>query len=171
MSVTQAGFEPLLTLLDMQMNVNRQLLMLAEEQRQSIINNQVEKLDALVKQQSALLRQLTGLEKKRLEAAANLHACLGLPDRLFTLSELIPYAPPQQQPGLHSLLNEFASLLTKLKDTNDANKLLLQTNIDLNDLLLNLLSDDEAPLNNLYRVDGRKAAENPATPNLFDHQV
>ena len=171
MADTNADFEPLLSLLGLQMKVDQQLLTLAEEQRHSIIENEVDKLDSLVKQQSALLRQLTMLEKKRLASADHLHSVLGLPARPFTLSELIPYAPTAQQPSLRSLLEEFAALLSQLKEANATNKLLLQTNIELNELMLGLLADSVDPLNNFYCGDGSKAEETLIGPSLFDHQV
>ena len=166
-----ADFEPLLSLLNMQMNVNRQLLVIAEEQRQSIIKNEVEKLDDQVRRQATQIKQLAALEKKRLGATANLHVVLNLPDSFLKLSELIPYALPEQQQNLQSLLDEFVGLLKKLKEANHTNRFLLQTNIELNELMLNLLADNADPLNNLYCEDGSKAGEAPVGPNLFDHQI
>jgi flagellar biosynthesis/type III secretory pathway chaperone len=171
MTDTYADFEPLHSLLGMQLKVNQQLLALAEEQRRSIIENETEKLDGLVQRQAAQLRQLAALEKKRLDFTAHLPAALGLPERPLTLSELIAYAEPAQQPGLRSLLEEFADLLARLKEANNTNKLLLQTNIELSELMLSLLADNADPLNNLYRGDGSKAEEAPPGPSLFDHQV
>jgi len=168
---TEGDFAPLLSLLDMQMNVNRQLLSLADEQRQVIIKNDVGKLDTLVRRQSAQLKQLAMLERKRLDATANLHISLNLQNRPLVLSDLISYAPPNQQLNIQVLLDEFASLLEKLKDANNSNKLLLQTNIELNELMLYLLTDNTDPLNNLYCEDGSKAQEGPAGPGLFDHQI
>jgi flagellar biosynthesis/type III secretory pathway chaperone len=171
MSGLHADFEALVSLLDMQMNVNRQLLKLAEEQRQSIIKNEVDKLDSLVRRQSAQLRQLNALEKKRLAAVVCLQTALNLPDQPCSLSELLPYAPPKERQNLEKLLEEFADLLHKLKEANNTNKLLLQTNIELNDLMLNLLADNVDPLNNFYGEDGKAAGEGPSGPSIFDHQI
>ena len=164
-------FEPLLSLLGMQLNTNRQLLALAEEQRQSIITNDLEKLGSVVRRQTAQLSQLNALEKKRLLAVDDLQISLASPERAFTLGELIAYAPPNQQQSLHSLLEEFADLLHKLKEANDVNNMLLRTNIELNELMLNLLMDNIDPLNIIYCEDGSKAEAGPAEPSLFDQQV
>jgi flagellar biosynthesis/type III secretory pathway chaperone len=171
MPTIEADFVPLLSLLDIQMNMNRQLLTLAEEQRHIIIENEVEKLDTLVKQQSTQLKRLAALEKKRLGLIANLCVTLNLPDQPVVLSNLIPYAPPKQQQDLQNLLIRFSALLEKLKEANNINKLLLQTNIELNELMLCLLTDSADPLNNLYCEDGSKAEEVPAGASLFDHQI
>ena len=171
MTDLHTDFETLLGLLDMQMNVNRRLLALAEEQRHSIIKNEVEKLDGLVRRQAGELKQLSALEKKRLTAVTQMRSALNLQDQPFTLSSLLPYAPKEQQQTLQSLLTEFTALLNELKEANDTNKLLLQTNIELNELMLNLLADNVDPLNNIYGEDGRAAEDGPAGPSLFDHQI
>ena len=167
----KADFEPLLNLLGLQMRLHRQLLTLAEEQRQSIIKNALSELEAQVKRQLVLLKQISALEKKRLNTAAGLQLALNLSPRPLTFSDLIPYAPPAQQQSMQELLDEFAALISKLKEANATNRLLLQTNMELNDLMLNLLADNVDPLNNLYCEDGSKAGEGPAGPSLFDHQV
>ncbi|MCL1816349.1 MAG: flagellar protein FlgN [Clostridiales bacterium] len=171
MFAIHADFEPLACILGMQLNANQHLLALVEEQRHSIINNEIDKLDALVRQQAGQLRQLTALEKKRLDATANLHVALNLDDRPYTLSELIKYAPKDRQANLKSLLDEFAALLEKLKDANNTNKMLLETNMELNDLMLNLLADTIDPINNIYCGDGQTVEERLAGPSLFDHQA
>ncbi|MCL1975863.1 MAG: flagellar protein FlgN [Firmicutes bacterium] len=166
-----ADLEPLLSLLNMQMNINRQLLVLAKEQQQSIINNETDKLDDAVRRQFGELKQLTILEKKRLAAVTAIQADLGIPSKALTLNELIPYAQPYQQILLQNLLGEFTDLLNELKEINNTNKLLLQTGIELNDLMLSLLTDNVDPLNNLYCGDGSEAKEGPVEPSLFDHQI
>jgi len=171
MSAKEADFTSLLSLLNQQLELHHELLAIGEEQRQHIIANRTEELDSLVRQQAERLKKLTALEKKRLVVTGELHKDLQLAERTFTLSELIPYATTAQQRELTSLLNDFAPLLEKLKLSNETNKMLLQTNIELNELMLSLLADTADPLNNLYRGDGSEAAEGPAGPSLFDHQV
>ena len=164
-------FDPLFTLLDSQMSINRQLLMLAVEQRQSIIDNNLENLDDLVRKQSGELMQLANFEKKRLAAVAQIKKEIGLPDRTLALSELIFYALPNQKQRLQNLIDEFAALLNELKEINNTNKLLLRTGIELNELLINIFTENGSPLNNLYRGDGSKAEEGPVGPSIFDHQI
>jgi len=171
MPVREADFQPLLSLINIQLELNRNLLSLAQQQKECLIKNDVDTLDSLVRKQTTLVKQLAALERKRLDTAAGLKKALQLEKRPYTLGEMAQYAPKEQKEEAERVLNEFSTVLKALKDANDTNKLLLDTNIELNEMMLSMFVENDDPLNNLYHGDGSKAADTPTNPSLFDHNI
>lgn len=164
-----ADFGPLSSLLKQQLEQYTRLLTLAEEMKGSLTDHNIETLEKLVRAQTTQLKQLELLEKKRFAATEALCAALKL-NGAPTLAELIPYAGAQQQ-DLQQLHQEFARLMPKLTAVQSANKALLHTNVELNDMMLNLMSEPEDPLNNFYGADGNEAEERIVSPSIFDQQI
>lgn len=170
MSDHHADFEPIHALLEQQLAQYTKLLALAEEMRECMINLNVETLEKLVRAQTVQLRQIEALEKKRLSATEALYAALKLSGPR-TLTELIPYAAGAEQAELQKLRDAFAELIPQLTAANAANKALLQTNMDLNEMMLNLITDPEDPLNNFYGSDGSESEGKISSPSIFDQQI
>lgn|GEM_PF-1643947 len=170
MSHYQADFGPLCELLQQQLAQYRQLLSLAEQKRDCLINLNVDKLERLVRAEAVQLRQISLLETKRLAATVALGTVLKLKAPL-TLSDLIPYAEGARQSRLKQLRGDFENLIPRLSAANQANRKLLQTNMALNDLMLGFMTGPEDPLNNFYGADGSEPEEKISSPSIFDQQV
>lgn len=166
----QADFSPLRDLLEQQLSQYQNLLSIITEMQNCLIQVNTEGLDKQVRAQAAQLRQLATLEKKRQVAEQTLCAALNLKGPA-TLRELIALAPAAQQAPLQKLYADFAELVPSLQKVQKENKELLHTNIELNEMMLSLLTGPEDPLNNFYSADGSEPEERIVSPGIFDQQI
>lgn len=163
-------FEPVSELLRQQLSQYTKLLSLAEEMRDCLVAGDVETLEKLTRAQTTQLKQIDLLEKKRLAAAESLFSALEVSGPR-NLTELIFYAEGARQAELQGLKSGFTELLQQLATVQAANKALLQTNLDLNDMMLDLMSAPEDPLNNFYGADGSEPEERIVSPSIFDQNI
>lgn len=165
-----AQFEPLISLLEIQLAQYAKVLELGRRKQGYIVAGQIDELEQAVRAETSELLKAGGTEKKRLAATELLAQELGLkPD--ISLTEIIAAAPAAAQERLLYLQGKFATLVKELTALNKLNHELLETNIAYTDMMLGVILGTEDPLNNFYSDDGSMDADTISNPGFFDQEI
>jgi len=158
----------LCTLLQEQKVVLRNMLELAKEERQIIINGESDKLEDVIRLELKELNKLGAIERKRLALHKVIAAELGLPEDQITVSNIAEKAQPDERDAIRKLQTELAPLIEEHTAVNKENRELIKTQIEYSETMLELMVGSEDPLNNMYGGDGRAAPDKKKTTGLYD---
>lgn len=106
----------------------RQLVALTQREREALVHNRLDELNAVVKEKLALATSLKQWEKMREQITANLARLLGLPANV-SLADLAAAFEESIAQKLLALRDEFIGLVEQLVKLNYTNRQLLQTEL------------------------------------------
>ncbi len=148
-----------------QNEIYKSLLDSASRKKVFIVENNIEKLQELVKQENLLVGRNQRLEKKRIELFSDIAMVLGKNVTDITLKQFIDTIKGQEgEKELIELREEMLEVLPKLKTLNDQNQELLQMSIDYVDFSMNLIRSNSAPT--YYDMSGNEI--NATDRKMFD---
>ena len=157
--------------LEAQKKINDELLALAHQKRQAVMKNDVDTINEIVQKEMALLSQLTGTEKKRVELTEKLADIFGCPVYDLTIGDIAEMAEGNVKEQLLRLKIELRSVLNALLEINSMNKDLLKTQMDHVEVMLNVIVGDEDPIGNNYDDSGKNEFKRKQSSGLIDKQA
>lgn len=141
--------------------VYNDLLSVATQKKQSLVDHDLACLEVLCKKQADLLMQIKALEHERLVLSEDLGR--------KTITELIEQVPPDQQNSLRALQADFVTLVQDLDAVNQTNRKLVHIQLQINSLYLNRLTSQSVTVNTYNQRGSVKAS--PGRTGLINHQV
>ena len=151
-----------------QKGVLEHMLELAREERQIIIDGESEKLEDIVRLELKELSKLGAIEKKRAALHKALAAEFGLKQEDITVSAIAEKATPDERKAVTKLQTELTALISKHAALNKENRELIKSHIEYSQTMLELITESEDPLNNMYGGDGRAAPDRKRSTGLYD---
>jgi len=158
----------LCSLLLEQRQVLEDLLMLAKEERQIIVDGESDKLEAIVRSELRELSKLGGIEKKRTALHKVIAKELGLPEEELNVSAIAGRAEPDEREEIIKLQKELTALISQHTALNMENRELIKTHLEYTETMLDIMVDSEDPLNNFYGDDGKASPERKKATGFFD---
>lgn len=154
--------EELKELLDKELIALRKLEAISFEKTDIIVNNQVEKLEAIVRQEEALINEIGLLEVGRMKLLDTWGVAVDTP-----LSNVIERVVEDKEELIH-ISNSMGETLEKLNVRNNLNNELITENLDWIDFNMNLISGIENPPS--YGKDNKENPK-PGGNSIFDRKV
>lgn len=151
----------LIEILNEQTERHTELLGLSLEEKDAIIQNDVDTLQKLVNLKNIVISQNNRLERKRLALMGDIAEVLALKNKdidIKGLSEILDGKPEQAE--LVEAGRKLRAVVVDLKEINEFNKGLLETALDFVDYSLNALRSAISP--ELPEIAGSKAAAGTA---------
>jgi len=158
----------LCALLQEQKEVLGNMLELAKEERQIIINGESEKLENVIRLELKELNKLGAVEKKRLALHKVIAAELGLQEDEITVSNIAEKAQPEEREAIKKLQIELMPIIEEHAAINMENRELINAHMEYSETMLELMVDSEDPLNNMYGDDGRATPDKKKTTGFYD---
>jgi len=155
-------------LLQEQKEVLGNMLELAKEERQIIINGESDKLEDVIRLELKELNKLGAIEKKRLALHKVIAAELGLQENEITVSNIAEKAQPDERAAIRKLQTELMPIIQEHSAVNMENRELIKSHIEYSETMLELMVDSEDPLNNMYSGDGKTAPDRKKTKGFYD---
>ena len=155
-------------LLQEQKDVLGNMLQLAKEERQIIINGESDKLESVIRLELKELNKLGTIEKKRLALHNIIAAELGFKeDEDITVSKIAEKAEPEEHDAIKKLQTELMPIIEEHTAINLENRELIKAHMEYSETMLELMVDSEDPLNNMYGGDGKAAPDRKKSTGLY----
>ena len=154
-------------LLNEQKDILGKLLELSREEQGILISYDVDKLEAVVRLELKELSKLGAVEKKRAALNKVLSAELNLAGSDITISIVADNAEPDERDLLRKLQAELLAVLDEHTQINSQNRELVNSHMEYSETMLEMLSEPEDPLNNLYGGDGKRASARKKTSSFY----
>jgi len=158
----------LCSLLIEQQTILGNMLALAKEERQIIINGESDKLENIIRLELKELNKLGAIERSRLELHKVIAAQLGLSEEDITVTKIAEKAEPDEREAIKKLQTEIMPLIEEHTAVNKENRELIKAHVEYSETMLNLMVGAEDPLNNMYGNDGKAAPERKKATGLYD---
>ncbi len=156
----------LIDTLEEQTNIYQSLLEIASKKKVSIIENNIDELQAFVKEENVLVGRNQRLEKKRIEFFKDISMVLGK-NQNISLKDIIENIKGQDgEKELIELREKMLDVLPKLKSINDQNQELLKMSIDYVDFSINLIRGAGGASPTYYDLAGNEI--NSSDKKMFD---
>ncbi|MDR2571919.1 MAG: flagellar protein FlgN [Oscillospiraceae bacterium] len=155
-------------LLQEQKEALRNMLELAKEERQIIINGESDKLEDVIRLELKELNKLGAVERKRLALHKVIAAELGLQEDELTVSNIAENADAEEQNIIRKLQTEIIPLIEEHAAVNKENRELIKAHLEYSETMLELMVGSEDPLNNMYGGDGRAAPDRKKSTGFYD---
>ena len=136
----------LIQILNEQTERHTELLGLSVEEKDAIVQNDIETLGKLVNLKNIVISQNNRLEKKRISLVADIAEVLALPDKdidIKTLADMLQGKPEQSE--LIEAGRKLRAVVIELKEVNDLNKELLENALGFVEYSLNALRSVVSP--------------------------
>lgn len=146
-----------------------ELLIVANNKKDVIIQGDVPGLQTLTDQEQGLAGRLLRLEKKREEILKDICTVTNKKYNEMTVSYLVNLLEkqPKEQQALKIAGERLVESVKQVKEVNDLNKLLIEQSLDFIDYSVNVIkSSMEAPQGNAYERKGNRYESNGN--NFFD---
>lgn len=163
--------EELIEVLEKEQEVYNQLIPVAREKTQVIVNNDTVALQDITSEEQGAIDQITALENKRIRIMEDIRTVLGIEEKNLTLSILIGLLDNQQKEKrilseLHDKLKETINILV---ETNNRNKILIQQSLEMIEFNMNFLQSTRmSPGNNTYTKNASQNDEKSFGTGMFD---
>lgn len=159
--------EALVSILKEQIKSYEQLLELAKKKQQALINNEIETLDNLNKEEHNVILQTTKLETKRLEIIRDLSNIFGSEIESFTLQDLEERAPEPYQEQLSAVYKELRLIVDQLQEVNQENSGLIEQALKIVNFTINTIARSEREV--IYPEKDSKTVK--PVSRIFDSKV
>lgn len=155
--------------LDNEINIYKELLLLAQQQKDALINNDIRLISALTEKQQSALVSVKRLEAEREEALSGIYAEEGLPEE-SRLRDVIKTAGKPMRGRLETLTGELESMAAKLRRAGELNSMLIDTQLSYTSFCINLITGgDSSP--GTYSGSGRMNEGSAAHCRLVDQAI
>ncbi len=160
-------FEKLLTVLLAESDIYTQLLALSKDKKEAVLNNDLDQINRVVREEQALVARLSDKERLRLASVRELTAKLGDPEA--TLMSFAALGTPQQQARLDDLQIALRGVLSELQAANEVNKRLIDTRLDYIRFVVDSMSEGGGA--GVYGALGEGPSHSGQRTNLYDQKV
>lgn len=162
-------FEDILENLNNQIEYFSKVLELSQEEKQSILDNDVDRVSEIVEQQKALYIKAQKEENKRLELIKNSKQFSGKED--VALGDIINICTDAKlKNGIIDARNRLLKVIQEQKYLDVVIDQLLSTNLEYYNFILTAVSSEITP-NNMYNSSGGEAYTGKAGINILDSEV
>jgi len=144
------------------------MLELAKEERQIIIKGESDKLEDVIRLELKELNKLGAVERKRLALHKSIAIELGLPEDEITVSNIADKAEPDEREAIRKLQTELVPIIEEHAAVNKENRELIESHIEYSQTMLELVTESEDPLNNMYGGDGRATPDKKKATGFYD---
>lgn len=155
----------LTNLLTDQRDVYIKLIGLSEQKKETILNNQVEALDRIVKKEQLLLVELQELERQRkgiMEAVAKLLDC---PAGEITIQDILDHCPPSLENNLLYIQKELTTQLQAQVNINEVNRKLLESRLEYISFMMDTANADYT---NAYQPNATDVKKTQTNSRIID---
>ena len=142
-----------------QKEVLYKLLELSQEEQRILIAGQSDKLEAIVRLELKELSKLGALERKRTALNTSISLELNISCENITITEIAASAQEDEKELLLKLQKELLMLVESHTQLNSQNRELIDSHMEYSTAMLEMLSEPDDPLNNIYGGDGRAVAD------------
>ena len=161
----------LAVLLTEQKGVLDTMLELSLEERETIIAGKSELLEEVVRKQLKQLSILKAIEKKRDAMLDDYSFAMSIPKNEITLTMIAMESEPDDREVIQRLQLELTAVLNRHTEIINENRELINAHMEYADKMLDVMVDNEDPLNNFYGGDGKSAPDRKKTTGFFDSQA
>lgn len=165
--------EELVTVLKEETVVYEELIPVAHSKTPVIVENNLEKLQAITEREQELVDRITHLENKRMRVVKNIAIVLGKHETQIKSKDIIEsmVREPETQKQIQILHDQLRNTIQQLIEINNRNKSLINQSLEMIEFNMNFIQSTRmAPGNNNYTrgaVNMNMAAPNPQT-RAFD---
>ncbi len=145
--------EELIAVLTEETQVYEKLLPIAEEKYQIIIDNDLQKLQAITEKEQNLVDTVTALEHKRTGVITNIGYIVGKQAEQIRVKDIILFLEkqPKEQKELSILHDRLKHSIQQLMEINNRNKSLIQQSLEMIEFNMNFIQSTRmSPGNNNY---------------------
>lgn len=143
-----------------QTDLHREMLQVADEKRDAIVNGDLAKLEKAVSEEKKLVARVEDEEKRRLAVMPLIRSGLGLDDSVEKLADIVSRLPEPERSRLLGARDALKEVLEACQLKTRHNAELLKASLEHIESFLRSLSDAASPDAN-YRRDGRKSGGGP----------
>jgi len=162
----------LCTLLQEQKEILGNMLALAKEERNVIIEGKSEKLEEIIRRELSELGKLGGIEKQRLELHKVISRELCIPvDEEITVSKITENAEPDERDAIRKLQMELMPLIEEHAAVNMENRELVKSHLEYSNTMLELMIGSGESSGCTYDGEGKAAPESINAAGLYDGHV
>lgn len=150
--------EELITTLHDEMAAYQEMLPVAQQKTQAIIDNDLVKVQEITEQEQDAIGKINALEHKRAKTIADVAIVLNYKAEDLTLTKLVELLSqqPEQQRELRKIHKELSKLLGQLAEINGHNKNLIEQSLEMISYNMNLIQSTRiVPGNNYTRNAGQ----------------
>lgn len=155
--------EKLLNILDEELELYKTILELSNNKTTLLKENKVKELEAMTKEEEALVAKVIEKEKIRIQEVKNICKAYGKPEQNLKIEELCEFIDGSQD-ELLNYKKEIVKILEELKNINKINSSLINSSLEYINFTVNMLT--ETSKNPVYQAGGFQ--ESRAQRNLFD---
>lgn len=120
---------------------------LALKKVDAVKKNDIATLNDIIKQETSLIKKLTKAELSRMNAVQHFLQVKGLVRENATMETMIEHSPVEEQPQLKEQFHRLLDEMTRLREMNELNKMLIEDSLRFVNLSLDLLSPDMTDMN------------------------
>lgn len=133
--------EELITTLDTEDLLYRQLIPVEEEKTRAIIANDLESLRKITEQEHELVDRTSAQEHKREQIAIDIATVLGMDPKTITLDQIAEAlkGQPEDQKKLQEIHDRLKKTVERLQDLNEKNKVLLKEAMEMVQFNMNVI--------------------------------
>ena len=164
--------DELITTLDDELKIYRDLLPLADGKAAVIIKNDVAALERITGEEEKTVEKIAALERKRSGIMKNMRIVLNRERSELKLPELIGLlsGQPESQKKLLELKDELKETLDRLKTINDRNNKLIKESLEINEFQLNIFRSTRSYYGNNYTRSAGQYAGDILSTGSFDRK-
>lgn len=158
--------EELITTLEKENEIYKELIPIAEKKTRVIIKNDLEALREITKNEQDAVDRITALEGKREEVVTNIGIVLNQKAEELNLKKIIQILKkqPEEQQKLSKLRDSLKASVNRLSQINAQNKVLIDESLEMIEFNMNLIQSTRmSPGNNYDR--GAQTTNTPLVSN------
>lgn len=158
--------EELITTLEKENEIYKELIPIAEKKTRVIIKNDLEALREITKNEQDAVDRITALEGKREEVVTNIGIVLNQKAEELNLKKIIKILKkqPEEQQKLSRLRDSLKASVNRLSQINAQNKVLIDESLEMIEFNMNLIQSTRmSPGNNYDR--GAQTTNTPLVSN------
>lgn len=152
-----------------QKNLYKVLAEKAKEKQQGIIQNELDSIEELNKEEEKLIREISKLERERIKEIEDRPEIYGDDALSLTLEELKERFPEGSRIFIEKQTKELMEVLAELKEINSENAQLLQQALRIVNVTVNTITG--ADESNQYPKDKKKEGSQSTTRNFVDRKI
>ncbi len=130
----------------------KQMLALAAEKKDVLFSNDVQGLELIVARELTVLKRIKQLEAEREALIAKAALLSHMPKNTMRLSDMIEMLDGDMRAEFVLIREELSDVVSQLKNSNNANKGLIETQLQYASFCVNLMSGHTGPLSTYSQV-------------------
>ncbi len=165
----EAIVEELITIISREIEAFNKLLSTLHEKQRAIVEGEIERLNASVKEEGAIATETRNLEAKRIQSSKRLAQELAMENLNPKLSEIIEKVEQKYAQRLHEQRELLRAMIQKVQLMSKNNQFLLNYSLNYIEKSMEILLTGGDPLK-IYKKDG-KVRTDIRKKKVLDHSV